>query len=277
MTVCPAQLLQPHNQKKEVKSVKKNKTIFITGGASGIGASTVQYFFQKGWNVSFIDIDEPKAQTLIKSLGSPSEVSYFIADVREITALIQAVRNTIKTYGTIDTVFANAGVHHSANILSTSYELWQEIIDINLTGTFHTLKATLPELIHNNTGSIILMGSDQSIIAKKNSFTYGATKGAIGQLTKSLALDYAQNNIRVNCVCPSTIDTPLSRKALQNYADRSCEGNMEEVMVLEASEFPMGRIGQPDEVAKVVYFLASESASYITGTLLPIDGGYTAQ
>jgi len=257
--------------------MKKNKTIFITGGASGIGASTVKYFFQKGWNVSFVDIDKSKAKCLLKSLGTPSEISYFFADVRDLQTLVQAVDNTIKTYGTIDTVFSNAGIHHSADILSTSSEMWEEMIDINLKGMFHTIKATLPHLIHNNQGTIVLMGSDQSLIGKKHSFAYGATKGAIGQLTKSLALDFAQNNIRVNCVCPATIDTPLSKKALQHYADNCCEGNMEKVMVLEASEFPMGRIGQPEEVAKVVYFLSSDSASYITGTLLPIDGGYTAQ
>ncbi|MEA1916777.1 MAG: SDR family oxidoreductase, partial [Campylobacterota bacterium] len=112
---------------------------------------------------------------------------------------------------------------------------------------------------------------------KKSSFIYGATKGAIGQITKSLALDYAENNVRVNCVCPATIDTPLSRKVLQSYADTHHSGNIEKVMELEAEEFPLGRIGNSKEVAKAVFFLASDASSFTTGSLLPVDGGFTAQ
>lgn len=255
----------------------ENKTIFITGGASGIGAATVTHFFKNGWNVCLIDTDDVKAEELIQSLESPAEISFFRADVRDYEAVLQAVKNAVKTYGKIDSVFANAGIHLSANILSTSFEEWQKIIDINLKGIFYTVKATLPMLLNNEKGSIVLMGSDQSLIGKKHSFAYGASKGAIGQMTKSLALDYAEKNIRVNCVCPSTIDTPLARKALKSYANRECNGDMQKVMEMEASEFPLKRIGNTEEVAEVVYFLASDKSSYITGTLLPIDGGYTAQ
>ncbi len=255
----------------------ENKTIFITGGASGIGAATVTHFFKNGWNVCFIDVNDVKAKELIESLESPDEISYFRADVRDYEAVSKAVENAVKSYGKIDSVFVNAGIHISADILSTSFDEWHEIIDINLKGTFYTVKATLPMLLNNTKGSIVLMGSDQSLIGKKHSFSYGATKGAIGQITKSLALDYAEKNIRVNCVCPATIDTPLARKALKDYANRECNGDTKKVMEMEASEFPLKRIGDAKEVAEAVYFLVSDKSSYITGILLPIDGGYTAK
>ncbi len=257
--------------------IKKSRTIFITGGASGIGAATVVYFFQKGWNVCFVDIDQTKAHKFLKSLGNPDQVIYFSADVRDYQAILDAVNHTVETYGHLDAVFANAGIHIYADILSTSFEQWQEIIDINLKGVFYTIKATLPMLIRNGKGAIVMMGSDQTIIAKKHSFAYGTSKGAIGQMTKGLALDYAKHNIRVNCVCPATISTPMAHRTLQQYADTHYEGDLDKVMTLEASEFPIGRIGQPEEVAKAVYFLTSDKSSYITGTLLPVDGGYTAQ
>lgn len=256
---------------------EEKRTIFITGGASGIGAATVRYFFDKGWNVCFIDTDRVKAEEVLRSLGKPTGVSYVSADVREYQPLCDAADHCLETYGGLDAVFANAGVHLHADILSTSVEAWQRVIDINLKGVFHTIKATLPLLIKQGKGSIVLMGSDQSLIAKKESFAYGASKGAIGQMAKSLALDYAQENIRVNGICPATIDTPLSRRVLQEYAQRYYDGDLEKVMALEASEFPLGRIGEAEEVAKAVYFLCSDASSYITGTLLPIDGGYTAQ
>lgn len=257
--------------------MNKKNIIFITGGASGIGAATVDYFYQRGWRVFFTDIDSVQADILLKQFDYSNEVVFFRADVKEYSDMLNAVEKCISTFGNIHAVFANAGIHHISDILSTTSENWDNVIDVNLKGTFHTVKAALPKLLENEKSSIILMGSDQSLIGKKNSFIYGLTKGAIGQMTKSLALDYAKQNVRVNCVCPGTIDTPLSRKTLQKYADKLYNGNLKKIMEVEASEFPLGRIGQPEEVAKVVYFLASDSSSYMTGTLLPIDGGYTAE
>ena len=257
--------------------MKKAKTLFLTGGASGIGAATVTHFLHHGWNVGFVDRDAQKGAALIERLGNLSSVTFLPADVRDLKALEDAASYLHRTYGKIDALFCNAGIHRSANILETDPELWDEVININLKGTYLTLKALFPFLLKNRESAIVLMGSDQSLIGKKNSFAYGASKGAIGQITKSLALDYASQGLRVNCVCPATIDTPLARQALQSYADRFFGGDLAAVMQLEAQEFPMGRIGTPEEVAKVVYFLLTDASSYMTGTLIPIDGGYTAQ
>ncbi len=253
------------------------RTVFITGGSSGIGLATVKVFFEAGWNVFFIDIDEEEGAKVLKDFGNPKSLSFYPCDIRNFDVLKEAAMACEKKYLTIDALFANAGIHHSANIENTTIDKWQNIIDINLSGTFFTVKAILPFLLRREKASIVLMGSDQSLVAKRNSFAYGATKGAIAQITKNLALDYAKNNIRVNCVCPSTIDTPLSRKVLHEYAKREFNGDLEKVLELEAQEFPLNRLGQSIEVAETVYFLTSDKASFITGTLLPIDGGYTAE
>ena len=257
--------------------MKFNRTILITGGASGIGAATVRYFSQKKWNVCFTDIDDLKAEAFLEELADHDNLLYVHADVRYFTDMSTSVTRCVETFGGLNALFSNAGIHYMADILSTSEEKWDEVMDINLKGTFHTVKAALPQLLKQQHASIVLMGSDQSFIAKRNSFVYGASKGAIAQMTKNLALDYAKEGVRVNCVCPATIDTPLAHKALQRYADLHFEGDFEKVLELENAEFPIGRIGKVQEVAASVYFLISEEASYITGTLLPVDGGYTAE
>ena len=252
-----------------------HRTAFITGGADGIGAATVECFLEHGANIVFIDINAEKAHQLIKKLNN-KHIAFFKADVSNKTDMKKAVEFTIDRFGSIDIVFANAGIYFSGDILSTSEEDWDRVILNNLKGTYITLKETLPLLIENGKGSVILMGSDQSSVGKKESFVYGATKGAIAQMTKSLALDYADKNIRVNCVCPGTIDTTLSQNAIKNIAKKCYANDIDKVMQIENNAQPLGRIGQAKEVARVVAFLASDDASFMTGSLVPIDGGYTA-
>ena len=126
-------------------------------------------------------------------------------------------------------------------------------------------------------GSIVLMGSDQSLIGKKKSAIYGATKGAIGQLTKSTALDYAEYGIRVNCVCPGAIDTPLCEGAIKNFTTKYTTESVESLLQKVQEKHPLNRLGKPEEVANVILFVCSNEASFITGSLISIDGGYVAQ
>ena len=251
--------------------------VFITGGASGIGRATVKRFYEAGDKVFFVDIDIPASREFLASFEERERVGFHAADVADAKQLAEAVDAAVAYFGTIDTVFANAGRHLSADILSTSEEEWDALMGVNLKGTFITLKLTLPHLIANGGGSVVLMGSDQSLIGKRRSFAYGASKGAVGQMAKSLALEYAGRNIRVNCVCPATIDTPFAARAMRNAAGLSEGEDMTAVLEEEASLHPLGRIGKPEEVAEAVYFLASDAASFITGVLLPVDGGFTAR
>jgi NAD(P)-dependent dehydrogenase (short-subunit alcohol dehydrogenase family) len=173
-------------------------------------------------------------------------------------------------------VFLNAGIHRANSIFDITEEEWDLVINTNLKGMVFSLKQSVPYLIKNGGGSVVLMGSDQCFVGKSNSLAYGASKGGIGQITRSLAVDLAGKNIRVNAVCPATIETPLAQSAMQSWADRDLNKDIGQAWSIEAKKHLLGRIGQPKEVAELVYFLASNKASFITGGLYLIDGGLTA-
>lgn len=251
------------------------KTAFITGGATGIGAATVKKFITEGVNVGFFDTNAKDAEKLAVEMGTDS-VLFIEGDVRNAHQQEQAIQQTIGRFGSMDMVFANAGIHQSNSILDVTDEALDLIIDVNLKGVIYTVRAAAKHMIANGGGSIVIMASDQSFIGKPCSFSYGLTKGALGQITKSLALDLSEYHIRVNAVCPATIRTPLSEEAMQRWADREFDGNVEHAWSLEAKAHPLGRVGTPQEVANFVYFLASDAAEFVTGSLHLIDGGLTA-
>lgn len=188
-----------------------------------------------------------------------------------------AYQKVFDTFGAIDTVVANAGKHYSDSIFDLDYKAMMGVINLNIMGTVVTIHESLPYL--NPTGaSIVVVASDQSLIGKKHSLSYGLTKGAMGQMTKSMALDMGVKNIRINAVCPATIDTPLTRNALLKYVEREgiAEFSMEGLLEEESNGIALGRIGKAAEVAELICFLGSEKASFITGGLYAVDGGLTA-
>jgi NAD(P)-dependent dehydrogenase (short-subunit alcohol dehydrogenase family) len=163
-----------------------------------------------------------------------------------------------------------------ATLEETSYEQLEILVSTNLLGTFYLLKTVIPVMKLQRKGSVVLMGSDQAFVGKGSSAVYGMTKGAIGQLTKSTAIDYAPFNIRVNCICPGTIQSPLLDKAVQQFVAKTGEETAAVYTSLDKVQ-PMGRIGQPEEIAKTVLFLLSDDSSFTTGSLFAVDGGYTCQ
>ena len=176
----------------------------------------------------------------------------------------------------IDALFTNAGVHLFANLEETTYEEFETVLSINLKGVFYTLKAVIPVMKNQKHGVILLIGSDQTLIGKGRSSVYGLTKGAIGQLAKSTAIDYAPFNIRVNCLCAGTTDTPLMNKAVTRYHQLSGLPEEEIKASLDHAQ-PIQHVARPEEIAKVACFLLSKESSYVTGALIAADGGYTAQ
>lgn len=239
------------------------KVCVITGGSSGIGLSIATLFVQQGYQVYNLDI-------------SPSDVGKFCScDITDSQQVSQVI-NTIAKQGPIDVLVSNAGIHFSATIEDTSEADFDKVFNINVKGAYAAVKAVLPSMKAQNKGAIILMSSDQAIIGKQNSFAYNLSKAALASMAKTTALDYASFNITANAVCPGTIETPLYHKAIDAYCAKS-GADKAQVHSEEEKLQPLNRLGQPEEVAELVLFLASDKARFITGSLQVIDGGYTAQ
>jgi len=239
------------------------KTCIVTGGSSGIGLSIVELFIRKNYQVFNLDLQPSNTGTFIK------------CDVSDTLQVKNIVESIVKE-NNIDVLISNAGIHFSGNIENTSESDFDKVLNINVKGAYAAIRAVLPNMKTNNNGAIILMASDQALIAKQNSFAYNMSKVALASMAKTTALDYASFNIRANAVCPGTIETPLYHQAINNYCQRS-GADKAQVHAEEAALQPLGRLGQPEEVAELVYFLASDKAKFITGSLQVIDGGYTAQ
>ncbi len=233
----------------------QGKTIIITGGASGIGAATVALFSARGATVYILD--KKKLDDV------PSQSIYYLAcDVADAEDVKLAVDSIFQKTFSVDYLFCNAGIHLSANLEESSLIAMQKVFATNLWGTIHCLRQLLPRMKRQRYGSIVLI--------------YGASKAAIAQLAKSTALDYAHYGIRVNCVCPGTIDTPMYHAVLEQFKQKtglSYAALKEQV----AEKLPLKRVGKPEEVAQLVGFLCSDAASFMTGALVNIDGGYTIQ
>jgi len=239
------------------------KTAIITGGSSGIGLSIVKRFIEDGYRVFNLDI-------------TPSNIGHFcLCDITNEQQVNTIISDLAHKY-TLDVLVSNAGIHFSANIEETRSDDFDKVLNLNVKGTFFAVKAVLPSMKANKNGAIILMSSDQALVAKHNSFAYNLSKAALASMAKTTALDYAAFNIRANAVCPGTIETPLYHQAIDNYCKKSGE-DKQKVHQNEAKLQPLGRLGQPEEVAELVLFLASDKAKFITGSLQVIDGGYTCQ
>ncbi|GHF81563.1 SDR family NAD(P)-dependent oxidoreductase [Thalassotalea marina] len=238
-------------------------TCIVTGGSSGIGLSIVKTFLERGYHVCNLDQKN-------SDMGE-----FYQCDVTNHQQVQSIVTSIAKKYQ-VSTLVSNAGIHFSASIENTSEADLQRVFDINVKGAYSAIQAVLPTMKQQKNGSIILISSDQALVGKRNSFAYNLSKAALASMAKTTALDFASYNIRANAVCPGTIETPLYHHAINNYCERS-GANADEVHLEEASLQPLNRLGQPEEVAALVAFLASDDAKFITGSLQVIDGGYTAQ
>jgi len=241
----------------------QNKVALITGGASGIGEATVRLFVEEGAQVIVADINGVNGKKLATELGK--QVMFVQTDVTEEASVLQLIEKINEAFGTIDILFNNAGqmgpIKPSEQLEKTS---WDQVIAVNLTGLFLVTKYVVPLMKNAGSGSIVNNASVLGHIGQAETLANTTTKGGVINLTRTLALEYASDNIRVNAVSPGYINTPL----VQALADD------------QKAEFiarqPLGRLGNPREVAQAVLFLASDEASFITGTNLFVDGGYSA-
>lgn len=252
-------------------------TIFITGGATGIGAASVRKFIAEGWNVGFMDLNADEAKKLLASIRDQRQRLLFIeGNTRSRDDIHRAVESTLKAFGKIDSVFANAGIHRKNTLLDISDEELDLVIQTNIYGSVNTLREVVPHIIEAGGGSVVINASDQVFIGKAASFAYGLTKGALGQITKSLSIDLGKYGVRVNAVCPGTVRTPLVDAIFDKVSARTGE-SADALWAEENALFSRGSVGEPEEIAEMVFFLASPKSSFCTGSLFLADGGLVAQ
>lgn len=244
-----------------------DKVVLITGGSRGIGKAISQLFVTEGAHVVITSKNFKKLQQTAKEIGC----SYFVAaDIRKEKDVKNVINKTIKKFGRIDILVNNAGILPKMKPLHKINEKeWNEIIDVNLTGQFRFTKAVIPYMKKTG-GSIINISSDAGLKAFENFYAdaYVASKAAMIVLTKSWALEYATDNIRVNCVCASVVDTDMTRSF---WLDTKIKRKT------TSAEHPLGRIGTGQDIAKAVLYFASDDSSWTTGAILPVDGGVAAK
>ncbi len=248
------------------------KVVLITGGASGIGLAAVKLFLEHGAKVAVADINEKSGKQLVESLVH-EHLAFFKTDITNESDCQKTVQSVLNQFGTIDVLINNAGIEIVSPVHEMTLEDWNHILQVNLTGVFLMSKHTLPHMLEKKSGSIINTGSVGGLVGWPDIPAYNATKGGVIQLTKSMAVDYAAHQIRVNCIAPGIIDTPLNEKSfLDNHSE-----SLEVVKKEKAKVNPLLRLGKPEEIAGVMLFLASDLSSYMTGSVVTADGGYTAR
>ena len=220
----------------------------------------------------------PRLSQTLRTKDTAGSITYFETDVRQRSAVRQSIAAAAEQLGAPTALFVNAGIQKLAGIFEMEDEDIDAIIDINLKGALYTV-AEAAALMRDagNGGTIVLMASDQALIGKEGSIVYGATKGAVAQMAKSLSMALVEYGIRVNAVCPATVKTPLTDQVFQWIADKHFSGDRDAAWAAEAKTLPIGRVAAPEEIAEVVYFLSQPTSLFMTGALVPVDGGLTAQ
>ena len=249
----------------------QGKVALITGGTSGIGSATAIRFAQEGARVAVTGRDAGRGGKVVDTIVADGGQAIFIrSDVRLAEECRRAVEQTLERFGQIDILFNNAGVFHPRTVPDCSEEEWDETIDSSLKGAFLMSKYALPSMIERGSGSIIHTSSGWGILGGNEAAAYCAAKGGLVVMAKAMAIDHGPQGIRVNCVCPGDVLTPML------HDDAAKRGMAWDDYAAGAVQRPLGRIGTVDEIASAVLFLASDESSFVTGEALVVDGGGVA-
>jgi 2-keto-3-deoxy-L-fuconate dehydrogenase len=247
----------------------ENKTILITGGASGIGLAIVEKFATNGSQVFMIDFNETEGTRVEKSGRDKGwKVTFLHADIQDEQQVIQAVQSIP---GKLDVLVNNAGIAHIGNLGSTSPADFDRLFSVNVKGLFLCSKAALPKLIEGGGGSILNLCSVAATIGIPDRFAYSMTKGATLSMTLSIARDYVTQGIRCNCISPGRVHTPF----VDGFLAKNYPGQEQEMFEKLAATQPIGRMGTPAEIAEMAYFISSDSGKFITGSNFTVDGGFS--
>jgi meso-butanediol dehydrogenase / (S,S)-butanediol dehydrogenase / diacetyl reductase len=233
----------------------------VTGGAFGIGKAIAERFIEDGATVVIADIDEEAGAETAAELGC----QFHRCDVREFGQVKTLVEEVIDEHGTLDIIVNNAGIASVSSVEEMELDEWRAVLETNLDGVMYGTKAALPSLKGSN-GCIINLGSIYGLVGGKGAASYSAAKGGVVNFTQQVAIDYADQGVRVNSICPGFVETPMTEELLES----------ERFYNFIEQKTPMDRHGQPEEIAPLAAFLASDEASYITGANIPVDGGWTA-
>jgi NAD(P)-dependent dehydrogenase (short-subunit alcohol dehydrogenase family) len=248
-----------------------NRVALITGGTSGIGEATAVVFTKEGAKVAITGRNEERGLAVAPWIEKEGGLPIFIrTDIRHSGECRRAVETVLARFGRLDILFNNAGVLYSHTALDCTEEEWDLQIDINLKGTFLMSKFALPAMIAQGSGVIINNSSGWGLVGGDKAVAYCASKGGVVLLTKAMAIDHGRQGIRVNCICPGDVDTPMLP------GDARMRGQAWEDYLATCANRPMGRYATPDEIAKAALFLASDESSFVTGATLAVDGGGTA-
>ena len=247
----------------------ENKIAIVTGAGGGIGAASVRRFAREGAKVIAVDVNGEQLEKTVNAINAdfPNSTTARVANVGKASQVETLVATTVSELGRLDIVFSNAGIMRDGSVVDLSENDWDDLFAVNVKGTFLLGKYGIPEMRKTGGGTFVITASANSFYAESDIAGYCATKGAILQLTRAMAIDHGPENIRVNCICPGWIETPMS----QPFLDENPEGRD-----FASKIAPLGRVGRPEEVADVAVFLASDEARFVTASAFNCDGGWTA-
>jgi NAD(P)-dependent dehydrogenase (short-subunit alcohol dehydrogenase family) len=248
----------------------QDSVAIVTGAGSGMGQSIAIRFASEGAKVLVLDIDEEGAQRTERRIRENNGIAHSIkTDVSKISEVQGAVDIAIRNYGSVDVLVNNAGIPSFNRLIDTSEDELDRVLGVNLKGGFLFMKYAIPYMIEKKHGAILNIASTTGLTGKENRCAYGASKAALIFLTRAAALEYARFGVRVNCICPGTIDTPFTRKA-EALSQKSG------APVSLGSDHPIGRMGTTKEIAELALFMCSKDCEFLTGAVIPVDGGRTA-
>ncbi|MDX6235845.1 MAG: hypothetical protein QOG10_660 [Kribbellaceae bacterium] len=251
-----------------------DKVALITGAGSGIGRAAAELFAAEGAAVAVVDlVAEAAEETVAKIAADGGRALALTANVAVAAEVGSAVARAVGELGRLDVLYNNAGVNSTGSVADATEDDWDRCFAVNAKGTFLCSRAAVPHLAAAGGGAIVNQGSVAGLVAVPNFAAYCAAKGAVVALTRSMAIDLAGRRIRVNAICPGTVFTPLMEPMLRARGDGDLEAGLAKTVV----KYPIGRLGTPEEIARVALFLASDEASFLTGSIVTADGGMTAQ